>query len=100
MDVKDRRRVCIIGKRIYESLFPGKENPCGKFVKINGIYYQVVGVSLSSGNISVQGRSETSVIIPFTTMQQNYNFGQKVQMLCYTAKKDIPSAMWKKRWSR
>ena len=87
MDVKDRRRVCIIGKRIYESLFPGKENPCRKFVKINGIYYQVVGVSLSSGNISVQGRSETSVIIPFTTMQQNYNFGQKVQMLCYTAKK-------------
>ena len=86
MDVKGRRRVCIIGKRIYETLFPGGEDPCGKSVKINGIYYQVVGVSLSAGNISVQGRSETSVIIPFTTMQQNYNFGQKVQLLCYTAK--------------
>ena len=42
---------------------------------------------MSTGNISVQGRSETSVIIPFTTMQQNYNLGQKVQLLCYTAKK-------------
>ena len=87
MDVRERRRVCIIGKRIYETLFPGGGNPCGKSVKINGIYYQVIGVSMSTGNISVQGRSETSVIIPFTTMQQNYNLGQKVQLLCYTAKK-------------
>ena len=87
MDVKDRRRVCVIGKRIYETLFPGKENPCGRFIKINGIYYQVIGVSVSSGNISINGRSETSVTIPFTTMQQNYNFGQKVQLLCYTARK-------------
>lgn len=87
MDVKDRRRVCVIGKRIYETLFPDKENPCGRFIKINGIYYQVIGVSVSSGNISINGRSETSVTIPFTTMQQNYNFGQKVQLLCYTARK-------------
>lgn len=87
MDIQERRRVCIIGKRIYESLFPGGEDPCGKYIKINGIYYQVIGVSMSTGNISIQGRSETSVIIPFSTMQQNYNFGQKVQLLCYTAQK-------------
>ena len=87
MDIQERRRVCIIGKRIYESLFPSGEDPCGKYIKINGIYYQVIGVSMSTGNISIQGRSETSVIIPFSTMQQNYNFGQKVQLLCYTAKK-------------
>ena len=87
MDIRDRRKVCIIGKRIYETLFPEGGNPCGKFVEINGIYYQVIGVSMSTGNISVQGQSETSIIIPFSTMQQNYNFGQKIQLLCYTAKK-------------
>lgn len=87
IDVKERRKVCIIGKRIYETLFPEKTNPCGKFIEINGIYYQVIGVSTGVGNISVQGRSETSILIPFTTMQQNYNFGQKVQLLCYTARK-------------
>ena len=87
IDIKERRKVCIIGKRIYETLFPEKTNPCGKFIEINGIYYQVIGVSTGIGNISVQGRSETSILIPFTTMQQNYNFGQKVQLLCYTARK-------------
>lgn len=78
IDIQERRKVCIIGKRIYETLFPEKTNPCGKFIEINGIYYQVIGVSTGIGNISVQGRSETSILIPFTTMQQNYNFGQKV----------------------
>lgn len=87
IDIKDRRKVCIIGSRIYETLFPDGKDPCGKFIEINGIYYQVIGVSTGTGNISVQGRSETSILIPFTTMQQNYNFGQKVQLLCYTARK-------------
>lgn len=87
MDVKDNRKVCVIGKQIYESLFPGGENPCGKYIEINGIYYQVIGVNMGTGNVSIQGNTETSVIIPFSTMQNNYNFGQKVQMIAYTARK-------------
>lgn len=87
IDVRDHRKVCVIGKQIFETLFPGQGDPCGKFIEINGIYYQVIGVNVASGNISVNGDSETSVIIPFTTMQQNYNFGNKVQLLCYTARK-------------
>ena len=46
MDVKDRRRVCVIGKRNYETLFPGKDHPSGRFVKINGTCYQGIGVSV------------------------------------------------------
>ena len=87
MDVRDNRKVCIIGKQIYESLFPGGENPCGKYIEITGIYYQVIGVNMGTGNVSIQGNTETSVIIPFSTMQNNYNFGQKVQMIAYTARK-------------
>ena len=87
IDIRDQRKVCVIGKRIYENLFPGGEDPCGKFIKVNGIYYRVIGVSMAVGNISIQGQSETSVIIPFSTMQQNYNFGQNVHLLCYTARK-------------
>ena len=86
MDVKGYRKVCVIGSRIYETLFPNKENPCGKMIEINGIYYQVVGVNMASGNLSVQGKAETSVIIPFSTMQKNYNMGNKVDLLCFTAK--------------
>ena len=86
-DIRDRRKVCVIGKRIYDTLFPKKDDPCGKYIEINGIYYWVVGVNEATGNMSVNGQSETSVVIPFSTMQQNYNRGNRIDMLGYTAKK-------------
>ena len=54
-DIRNRRKVCVIGKRIYETLFPKKDNPCGQFIEINGIYYRVVGVNEATGNMSVNG---------------------------------------------
>ncbi|WP_300794336.1 ABC transporter permease [uncultured Bacteroides sp.] len=94
MDILNRRKVCVLGSRIYESLFPDKSNPCGKYIEVNGIYYQVIGVNMAAGNMSVQGQAETSIIIPFSTMQnnynygdKNYNYGDKIQMLSFTVKK-------------
>ena len=86
IDVKERRKVCVIGKQIYETLFPDGNNPCGKFINVNGIYYQVIGVNTSAGNMSVNGWPPNTITIPFTTMQQNYNFGNEIQLLCYTAR--------------
>lgn len=87
MDIKNKRKVCVLGSRIFESLFPDKKDPCGKFIEVNGIYYQVIGVNMAAGNMSVQGQAETSIIVPFSTMQQNYNYGDKIQMLSYTVKR-------------
>ena len=86
IDIKERRKVCVIGKQIYETLFPGGNNPCGKFINVNGIYYQVIGVNASAGNMSIDGWPPTTIIIPFSTMLKNYNYGNQVEMLCYTAR--------------
>ena len=86
IDVKERRKVCVIGKQIYETLFPDGSDPCGKFINVNGIYFQVIGVNTSAGNMSVNGWPPTTITLPFSTMQQNYNFGDKIQLLCYTAR--------------
>lgn len=32
VDIKESRKVCVIGKRVYESLFKPGEDPCGKYV--------------------------------------------------------------------
>lgn len=85
IDIKEQRKVCVIGKQIYENLFPDGSNPCGKFINANGIYYQVIGVNTSSGNMSVNGWPPTTIVIPFSTMQQSYNFGNNIELLCYTA---------------
>ncbi|MGL5937528.1 MAG: ABC transporter permease [Phocaeicola sp.] len=86
VDVQERRKVCVIGKRIYEVLFPEGGNPCGTFICVNGIYYQVIGMNGSMGNVNIHGEAETRISIPFTTMQENYNYGKQVHLLCYTAK--------------
>ena len=85
IDIKEQRKVCVIGKQIYENLFPDGSNPCGKFINANGIYYQIIGVNTSSGNMSVNGWPPTTIVIPFSTMQQSYNFGNNIGLLCYTA---------------
>ena len=89
VDIKEARKVCVIGKRVYESLFKPGENPCGKFIRVNGIYYRVIGVNVSEGNMNIQGRASEAVTLPFTTMQQALNLGGKIQVICFTAKKGV-----------
>lgn len=89
VDIQEARKVCVIGKRVYESLFKKGENPCGKFVRVDGIYYRVVGMSSSEGNMNIQGSASEAVTLPFTTMQQTYKLGGKIDVVCFTVKQGI-----------
>ena len=89
MDVKQNRKVCVIGKRVYKELFPGGGDPCGKRIRVDNIYYDVVGVDYSAGNMSVNGRAETSVSVPLTLMQKAYNLGDSVHLICVTAQRGV-----------
>lgn len=86
MDIAQSRKVCVIGKRVYKTLFPAGGNPCGKRVEVDKQFYQVVGVDYSDGSITVGGRSEESVIIPLTVMQSNYNMGDSISYICMTVR--------------
>ena len=86
VDIHESRKVCVIGKRVYESLFQEGEDPCGKYIQVGGIYYQVVGMSSSEGNISLNGQASESIYIPFTTMQKAYNVGNTIHILCFIMK--------------
>ena len=44
MDLIQKRKVCVIGKKIYNDLFPMGGDPCGNRIEVNGVYYQIVGV--------------------------------------------------------
>lgn len=56
VDIKEARKVCVIGKRVYESLFRPGEDPCGKYIRVDGIYYQVIGMCSSEGNMNIQDK--------------------------------------------
>ena len=77
-DSDERRKVCVIGNRVYEVLFKKDENPIGQQVRINGVYFMVVGLSVphSGGN---EGRDEAQMInVPFSTFQKAFNNPNKV----------------------
>jgi putative ABC transport system permease protein len=90
MDIRDKRKVCVIGEKVFESMFDPTENPIGQYLKISGVYYQVVGLIKPETRININGRTEESVSLPFTTMLQTYNMGNQVHFLAITAKKGIP----------
>lgn len=88
VDLLKRRKVCVIGKRIVEELFKDDEHALGQFIAIDGIYYQIVGISnKGEGGLHIGGNPTTTVLIPYTTMQNAYNRGNEVDILCLTARK-------------
>ncbi|MDR1764133.1 MAG: ABC transporter permease [Dysgonamonadaceae bacterium] len=89
LDVVQARKVCVIGEKIYEELFPTKRNPMGLYVRVRGIYFQVVGVTKGVSSISLNGKSEESVFVPITTMQKLNNEGDVIHMLAATAKPNV-----------
>lgn len=90
MDVAQRRKVCVIQKKTYKDLFPEGGDPCGSFIRVDSVYYQIVGVDYSSAEgISFGGESGTTMLLPITLMQQTYNMGQNVHMIAVTGKKGV-----------
>ena len=89
-DIRDHRKVCVIQKKTYKELFPGGGDPCGKRIRIDNIYYQIVGVDYNmSEGISFSGETGTGVTLPLTFMQQAYNRGNAVDVIAVTGRKGV-----------
>ncbi len=96
-DINMQRKVCVIGRRIYQQLFPDGGDPCGKYIKSGDIYFQVVGVDMSSSNISINSNSSFSLMIPETLAATIYNRGNIVDIICLTAKGGIHTSVLEPR---
>ena len=89
-DNLQERKVCVIGKRVYEELFPEGGSPLGERISIDGSYYTVIGVDWrDSGGISINGRASDAVTIPINQARRAYNLGKTVHLLCFTAKEGV-----------
>ena len=82
--------MCVIGKRVYEELFPEGGSPLGQRISVDGSYYTVVGVDWrDSGGISINGSASDAVTLPINQARRAYNLGNTVHLLCFTAKPGI-----------
>ena len=75
-DIKNERKVCVIGERTQLELFEENENPIGQFISINKINFRVVGVHkfVQGGGFGDDG----DIYIPFATFRKIFNTGDNV----------------------
>ena len=73
MDIREGRKVCVIGKKIYKDLFKEGGDPCGKKIRVDSTYFEVVGVDYSS----------------ITLMQSLFNRGNEVDLIAATGRKGV-----------
>ena len=89
MDVREHRKVCVIGKKIYKDLFKEGGDPCGKKIRVDSTYFEVIGVNYSTSNVSFNGRAEEQITMPITLMQALFNRGNEVDLIAAVGREGV-----------
>ena len=90
MDLQQQRKVCVLGKKIYKDLFKEGGDPCGKMIRVDSTYFEVIGVDYNaSGGMNFNGRAEEKITLPLTLVQQTYNRGNEVDLIAVTGRKGV-----------
>lgn len=83
-DHRSAEKVVVIGRNMATELF-GDESPIGKYVSLNGIYLQVVGVAGQLSQASIMGRIDDNFIMSGKTLRRVFNRGTAVDGFLYTS---------------
>ncbi|MFT4073085.1 MAG: ABC transporter permease [Dysgonamonadaceae bacterium] len=92
LDIQYNRKICVIGEEVAKTLFLEGENPVGQNIRVNGIYFQIVGVIFTISDVQIGGSINETVFLPFSTMQKAFNQGEKIHFLACSSKPGIPAS--------
>ena len=97
VDNQQQRKVCMIGKEVRDKLFAGAD-PVGQVLRVNGLYYRVIGVvEAKSNNVNIGSSPKSTVYISYSVLQQLENRGNKVYNFAVSAH---PSADMKQMFAK
>jgi putative ABC transport system permease protein len=96
-DIKESRKICVIGPRIAETLYKKDEKIIGSYIRINGVYFKVVGLT-AIGASGDEGRQQAQRIsVPFSSFQKAFNFGDIVGWFAIKSKDNISAEISEKK---
>lgn len=89
-DLEYKRKVCVIGIEVFNALYESGEEVIGSYIKAQGINYKVVGLIKSSSEDAdrSEGQDKT-VVIPLTTFQRAYGWGDIIGWMSFTSKPGV-----------
>ena len=83
LDMKERRKVIVIGKYIADLLFTEDEPVIGEYLTIQGVEYRIVGISKSNRSGEDGADDEKTIFMPLATAQQvTNNIGRIGWFIC------------------
>jgi putative ABC transport system permease protein len=91
-DIRDERKVCVIGPDVVKALF-GSEDPMGKYIRVQGVYFQVVGLFSPKANAMHDDGEGSTIYIPFSTFQKAFNSMNIVHWFSISAKPGVKASV-------
>lgn len=78
-DLKMVSYVCVVGNGIVKSLFKGNENPIGKIISVQGVRFEIIGVTESVGS-AFSGSADSEIIVPVSAARA-YFIGENTSFI-------------------
>lgn len=84
-DIKEKRKIAIIGEGVKADLYDKGEEVIGSYIKIQGVNFMVIGTYKKKSNDGDGEEGQKQIFVPFTTFSQAFNRGNDVGWMAITA---------------
>jgi len=84
-DIKNKRKVAVIGTDVIKGLYDKKEEIIGSYIKVNGVNFMVIGAFKVSNGKGDREEDANTIFVPFTTFSQAFNRADNVGWMAITA---------------
>ncbi len=78
LDIEEKRKVAVIGAKVVNDLYDADEEIIGSHIRINGVYFTVVGVIKTKKAGREAEDDAQSIFVPLSAFQQAFNYGNWV----------------------
>jgi putative ABC transport system permease protein len=85
-DIAESRKVVVIGQAVRDELIPADVNPIGRYLKISGVYFEIVGITKTLRSGGQGDRDAHTVFVPFSTLKSAFHVGDRVGFFALTAR--------------
>ncbi|PCE63253.1 ABC transporter permease [Sediminicola luteus] len=90
-DIEGSKKVCVIGEETFKLLFDKSEDAIGQEIRVNGVFFTVVGIYKPNNNINIDG--ENAIFVPFTTFQKAFGSGDRMGWMAISVNEDTKVAI-------
>ncbi|MGB5666892.1 MAG: ABC transporter permease, partial [Maribacter sp.] len=84
-DIKEKRKIAIIGEGVKADLYDKGEEVIGSYIKIQGVNFMVIGTYKKKSNDGDGEEGQKQIFVPFSTFSQAFNRGNDVGWMAITA---------------